>query len=406
MTERLYYDNSALKSFDARIVGRIDVRGRPAVVLDRTAFYPEGGGQPSDRGRLNHVQVVDVISRDDESGDVLHMLSELLADDVVHGTIDWPRRFDLMQQHTGQHVLSQAFIRVLDAETVAFHLNDDPRDGAVTIDLNQTAPKPPDVDAVEDLANQIVYEDRPVTARFVDEAELASIPLRKPPAVDASVRVVEIADFDWSACGGTHVARTGEIGLIKIVKLERRGAETRVEFRCGQRALSDYRRKNQMISAVAADLSIGFWELDQAAARLTADNKSLRKQLKHAQERIFEFEARELLSNLRSCGDCAVAMHVWHDRDMETLRKLARQVITRPGTIALLGSGGEKPALVFARSSDVASDMDSLVRGAAERIGGKGGGSPDFAQAGGPPTSDGQVQSAIEWAYENVMREI
>jgi alanyl-tRNA synthetase len=405
MTKRLYYDHSALKSFDGRIVGRVDVGGRPAVVLDRTAFYPEGGGQPSDRGRLNHAQVVDVISRDDESGDVLHVLSEPLADDAVHGAIDWPRRFDLMQQHTGQHVLSQAFIRVLEAETVAFHLNDDPRDGTVTIDLNQTALKPADVDAVEDLANRIVYENRPVTTRFVDAADLAAIPLRKPPAIDASIRVVEIADFDWSACGGTHVARTGEIGQIKIVKLERRGAETRVEFRCGRRALADYRRKNQLISAVAADLSIGFWELDRAAARLLADNKSLRRQLERAQERMLEFEARELLSGLRSRGDHAVAMRVWHDRDLGTLRKLAAQIITRPGTIALLGSGGEKPALVFARSSDVALDMNALLRGAAKRIGGKGGGSPDFAQAGSPPASDEQVQAAIEWAYENVMRE-
>ena len=404
MTERLYNSNPYLQSFTARVIQRLDHSGRPAVILDRTAFYAEGGGQPADRGQLDQVAVIDVIDREDKPGDVIHVLSDTLRSDSVNGTIDWPRRFDLMQQHTGQHILSQAFIQVSGAETVAFHLSDDPRDGTLTIDLNRTGLQPDQVDAAEDLANHIVYENRPVTARLVGQEELVSIPLRKPPTVDHSIRIVEIKDFDWSACGGTHVARTGEVGQIKIVKLDRRGAETRVEFRCGQRALIDYRRKNQMITHVAADLSVGHAELDQAVARMTAENKALRKQLEEADARIVEFEVREMLSGLQSCNGFAVAARVWHDRDMATLRRLARQVIARPGTVALLGAGGEKPALVFARSSDLAFDMNALVRGAAACINGKGGGSPDFAQAGGPPAGDEQVQAAIAWALD-VMRE-
>ncbi len=401
MTDRLYYADSYLRAFTAYVIERLEVDGRPAVILDRTAFYPAGGGQPSDRGRLGQAHVVEVIARDDEARSVLHVLSGPAQDDdaLGRGAIDWPRRFDLMQQHTGQHILSQAFVRILDAETVAFHLSDDPNDGTVTIDLNRIGLKPGDLDAVEDLANQIVHENRPVTARFVGEAELASILLRKPPVVDRPIRIVEIADFDRSACGGTHVARTGEVGQIKIVKLDRRGAETRIEFRCGRRALIDYRRKNELINRVAADLSIGYGELDQAAARLAADNKGLHKRLEDAQERLLEFEARELLADLRARDAYAVALHVWRDRDMATLRQLAKQVIARPGTLALFGSSGEKPALVFARSSDLAFDMSALVRGAAARIDGKGGGSPDFAQAGGPPASDEQVSVALEWAY-------
>jgi len=398
MTDRLYYSDSTLRSFSARVVERLETGGRAAVILDRTAFYPEGGGQPADRGQINQAQVVDVQAQDDAARRVVHVLSEPVTEDDVTCAIDWTRRFDLMQQHTGQHILSQSFVRVLDAETVAFHLNDDPSEGAVTIDLNRTGLRPADVDAVEDLTNQIVFENRPVTARFVGREELASIPLRKPPTLDAAIRIVEIADFDWSACGGTHVARTGEVGPIKIVRLERRGNETRVEFRCGQRALADYRRKNDVINRAAAGLSIGYWELDQATARLIAENKALFKQLEEAQERLLEFEAREWLSGLTEQGDHAVVARVLRDRDMHALRKLAKQVVSRPRTVALLGSGGEKPALVFARSSDLPFDMSRLVRDAAARIGGRGGGSPDFAQAGGPPASEEQVQAAIEWA--------
>lgn len=402
MTERLYYADSQLTRFTARVVERLEQQGRPAVILDRTAFYPEGGGQPADRGQLGGTHVVDVQSRDDDRRSVLHWLAADLAADEVTGTIDWPRRFDLMQQHTGQHILSQAFIRVLDAETVAFHLSDDPDRGTVTIDVNRTGLRPGDVDAAEDLANQVVADDRAVTARFVSHEELAAIPLRKPPTVDDAIRVVEIADFDWSACGGTHVARTGQVGQIKVIKVERRGPETRVEFRCGQRALADYRRKNELINRVAADLSIGFWELDQAAARLAADNKSLHKQLEDARAQLLEFEARQLLSAAAPRDDYAVVTGVWHDRDMNALRQLAKLLIARAGTVALLGAGGEKPALVFARSADLTLDVSALIREAAKRIGGRGGGSPDFAQAGGPPANDEQVQAIIAWVVEQL----
>jgi len=399
MTDRLYYADSYLTSFTARVVERLEVDGHPAVILDRTAFYPEGGGQPADRGRLGPVDVVDAQAREDDPRAVLHLLAQPLPDDEVTGAVDWPRRFDLMQQHTGQHILSQAFVQTSGAETLAFHLSDDARDGTLTIDLNRAGLPAAPIDVAEDLANQVVYENRPVRARFVAEAELALLPLRKPPVVNASVRVVEIEDFDWSACGGTHVARTGEVGQIKIIKIDRRGPATRVEFRCGRRALIDYRRKNEMVNRVAADLSIGYGELDQAAARLVADNKSLRKQLEDAQARLLEFEARDLLSDLRARDGYAVALRAWRDRDMATLRRLAKQTIARPGTLALFGSSGEKPTLVFARSGDLAFDVNALVRGAAARLNGKGGGAPDFAQAGGPPASDEQVREALAWAY-------
>jgi alanyl-tRNA synthetase len=371
--------------------------GHPAVILDRSAFYPDSGGQPADRGTLNHVQVIDVIVREAD-GEVLHVLSAPIETDRVSGSIDLSRRFDFMQQHTGQHILSQAFIQVAEAETVSFHLSDVTTD-PLTIDLNTIDLRPDQIDRVEDLANSIIFQDRSISARFVSHTELKSIPLRKPPTVTEDIRIVEIKDFDWSACGGTHVARTGEVGLIKITKLDRRGKETRVEFRCGQRALIDYRRKDQMINRVSADLTIGYWELDQSIARLQADNKSIRKQLNEADARLQNYEAQEMLAAKQADG---IISRVWVDRDAVYLKRMAQLLTASPKTIALLGATGKSMSLAFARSKDLTVDMSALLKSAATRLGGKGGGSPDFAQAGGPVVSEEQIKEVIAWARDQL----
>jgi alanyl-tRNA synthetase len=397
MTERLYYADACLRTFEARVVDRLEINGRPAVVLDRTAFYPEGGGQPSDRGKLNHVEVVDVQTREADD-EVLHILSAPLAEETVTGVVDAARRFDLMQQHTGQHILSQAFVHTARAETVSFHLNPDPNDGALTIDLNTTALTPAQIDRAEEFANSIVYENRPVIARFIDDEELQALPLRKPPKVDKAIRVVEVQGFDWSACGGTHVSRTGEVGLIKIVKVEKRNAETRIEFRCGQRALIDYRRKHQLISQAASELSIGFWELDQAIGRLQAEAKAARKQLAEADARLQQYEARDLLNSIEPRGDFGLIVQTWQQRDAAYLKRMASLLVAQPKTVALLGATGQSLSLVFARSKDLSIDLAALLKAAAARLGGKGGGSPDFAQAGGPAVSDEQLTDTLNWA--------
>jgi alanyl-tRNA synthetase len=396
MSDRLYYSDAYLRTFDARVLERVDFEGRPAVILDRTAFYPEGGGQPADRGTLDRARVVDVIERD---GAVLHVLSEPLTSDRVSGAIDGPRRFDLMQQHTGQHILSAAFIQTANALTVSFHLNPDPGEGALTIDLNALKLTPAQLDRAEDVANQIVWEDRPVIARVVTDAELAALPLRKLPQVETAIRVIEVAGFDWSACGGTHVARTGEVGLIKIVKVERRGRESRVEFRCGGRALFDYRRKHTQLSRAAAELSVGFGELDQAIGRLRAEAKALRKQLAEADRRLLHYEAAELLNAAPRHGGYRLIAHTWLNRDAGYLKRLAQVLTAQPETVALLGANADAAlALVFARSQDVPLNLAALLQAAAAQLGAQGGGSPDFAQAGGPAVNEDQLIAALAQA--------
>ena len=405
-SERLYYADAYLRTFEAEVVERLDYHGQAAVVLDRSAFYPEGGGQPSDRGLLNQTRVIDVIERE-RDGAVLHVLEAPLAGpltaDRVVGTIDGARRFDLMQQHTGQHILSEAFIQTANALTVSFHLNPDPDEGALTIDLNTTKLSPAQIDRAEDAANQIVWENRPVSARFVTNEELAALPLRRPPKVDTSIRVVEIQDFDWSACGGTHVARTGEVGLIKIVKVERRGNESRIEFRCGGRALSDYRRKHAVVGKAAADLTIGFWELDQAIGRMQADAKALRKQLADAEARLQQYEAQDLIAAARPYSDYRLIAQTWLNRDAAYLKRMAQLLTARPKTIAILGATGASCALVFARSKDLSFDLAIHLKDVAAQLGAKGGGSPDFAQAGGPAVNEEQLKAAIDQAAEQLV---
>ncbi len=401
MTERLYYSDAYLRTFTARVTDRLEVNGQPAVILDRSAFYPEGGGQPADHGTLNDADVIDVIARDADE-DVLHILATPDVPDVVTGTVDDARRFDLMQQHTGQHILSQAFVQAANAETVSFHLNPDPLDGALTIDLNTAALSPQAIDRAEDIANTIVFEDRPVTARFVTDDELRALPLRKPPKVDGAIRIVTIDHFDWSACGGTHVARTGEVGLIKLVKLDRRSGETRVEFRCGRRALLDYRRKHQLLSQVSSDLTIGFWELDQAIGRMQADAKTVRKQLAEAESRLQQYEAQDLLHAIELRGDFGLIVQAWPNRDAAYLKRMANLLIARPRTVALLGATGAATALMFARSKDLSIDLAKLLKETAAQLGGKGGGSPDFAQAGGPLVSEDRLRASLAEAAQQL----
>ncbi len=409
MTERLYYRDAYLDQFTAHVVEKTTFQQRPAVVLDRTAFYPTSGGQPFDQGTLNGIQVVDTVVREADEA-ILHVLEAPLSTtspDQVVGEIDWERRFDHMQQHTGQHILSQAFMQTAQAQTVSFHLGAE----SATIDLSASETlSTADMDRAERLANEVVWQDRPVDVRFVPPSALDDVPLRKPPAVSGEVRVVQVADFDWSACGGTHVGRTGEIGMIKITKWERRGDETRVEFRCGRRALCDYHDKNLMLSQVAAGFNVGYWELDQAVDRLVAEIKELRSSLREVNQKLTHYQAVEM----REAAPMITGVRLISQRLPEDiaidLRWLARELVSEPGVVTLLGTGQleqGKAQFCFARSPDVEMDMVPLVRDAARTLGApRGGGQSDFAQGGGPISDLQQIDTALEQTVRAVTQQL
>ena len=273
MTERIYYRDPYCRRFEAVVTRVFEHDGRGAVTLDRTAFYPTSGGQPFDTGRLGDAAVVETIDLDDS---VAHIVAAPLQEGAaVVCEIDWPRRFDHMQQHTGQHVLSAAFDRLLDNRTMSFHMGAD----VSTIDLQREA-NAADVERAVDAANAVVWEDRPVSIRFASPEEAAALPLRKEPVREGPLRLIDVEGFDLSACGGTHVARTGAIGLIAVLGAERFRGGTRLTFACGKRALDALRGYRDAVAGSVRSLSVLPAELPAAVERLQAEGKDLRKTIK------------------------------------------------------------------------------------------------------------------------------
>jgi alanyl-tRNA synthetase len=393
MTQRLYYADSYTTHFEARLVDQAHVEGRPAVILDQSYFYPTGGGQPHDLGTLNGQAVLDVQTRPSDQA-VLHIVEQALQGADVQGQVDWVRRFDHMGQHTGQHILSRAFIEVRGAQTVGFHLSN----STLTIDVDQSDVPNTDLEAVEALANQIIAENRAVRAWFPSAEEWADLSLRKiSEKVTGAVRVVQVEGFDLCACGGTHVAQTGEIGQIKIIRAEKNKQLTRVEFRCGGRALADYRHKNALVLQLASQLTVGYWELPTALERLQDENKALQRDLKAAQSRLLALEAQALWSATPAQAGRVVIAQAFDGREVSDLNGLASHFVKNAQTVALLGLAGPKGHLIFAASPDLALDVVSLLKNTLAGLGSQsGGGRGVLAQGGGFSSDLASLQAILE----------
>jgi alanyl-tRNA synthetase len=377
VTERLYYSDSHLIEFDARVVDVTErVSGWAAIVLDRTAFYPTGGGQPSDTGTLNGARVVECI--DDGDNGVLHVVQGMMPSRgaVVQGRVDWSRRLDHMQQHTGQHILSQAFVNLFKAPTKSFRV----LETSCEIDVDLNNPTTEIIERAVELANNVVWEDRAIEIRNVTSAEAAELPLRKESARDGELRLIEIEGFDLTPCGGTHAYRTGEVGMIAVRSWERAKGLTRIEFVAGTRALADYRKANRSAREVAALFSTGRDDAPHVAAQMVEEHKELNRRIRVLEELAAEVEAEKLLADASQ----GVVVQVFNGRDAESLKKLAHALIAKPGVVALLASRDKDTArLVFARSADALGDMSVLMREACAMLDGRGGGKPELAQGGG-----------------------
>ncbi len=377
MTERLYYTGPSLREFDATVVSAGEIESRPFAVLDRTAFYPTSGGQPFDTGFLNAVRVVEVAERDDHA--IAHVLERPLEIGArVHGMIDWPRRFDHMQQHTGQHVLSAAFDHLHEARTVGFHLGAD----VSTIDLSRDL-KGEAIDAAEEEANRIVWEDRPVTVKFASAEEAAALPLRKEPEREGVLRLIDVNDYDLSACGGTHVARTGEIGNIQVLSWERFRGGTRLEFVCGARAARAFRRFRDAVAGCIRTISVAPEDLPPAIERMQAENKDLRKAIRSNQEQLAKYEAIALADRGIRVGERVVVVEAMAQTDAGVLKALAASVAGKPAHDVALVSVASPHLVVVARAPGGAFEAGTVLRRLVERFGGKGGGRADLAQGGG-----------------------
>jgi alanyl-tRNA synthetase len=397
-TEKLYFNDSSVLEFEARIVGLNRSASGCQVILDRTAFYPTGGGQPNDTGQLNDDPVIDVI--EDESGAILHILKDcpaLTLGAVILGKIDRARRLDHLQQHSGQHILSQAFIQASGAETRSFHLGP----LSSTIDIELQTPTDAVIRAAEELANAAVFEDRPMRVHMVNDEQAAHLPLRKESAVQGTIRVIEIEGFDWSPCGGTHANRTGQVGLIAVRSFERAKRMTRVEFVCGHRALEDYRLAHGTAVRVARMFSAERDTAPEMVAKTLEENKEFKKRTRELLDLALTAEASRALASARQIRGFKLIKTVFDLRDPDEMRMLASKIVGQEPAIALLATkrsdGGR---LVFARSSSLTTDMGKLMADACVIIGGRGGGRPELAQGGGPETQ--RLAEAIESAVAAV----
>ncbi|HEY3615682.1 MAG TPA: DHHA1 domain-containing protein [Candidatus Sulfotelmatobacter sp.] len=388
MTKRLYYDDSFLYDFDAEVREVLETP-RPGLVLDRTAFYPASGGQVFDTGWLTSeanakLTVTEVAEAED--GRVIHYL-ETTRDDLkpgtrIHGQVDAARRRDHMQQHSGQHVLSAAFVRLYNIPTVSFHMAED----YCSIDLDTPTLTKEQIESAERLANEIVLENRAVDIRFVTRDEAGKMGLRKlPPTERDELRLIDIRDFDVTACGGTHVSQTGQIASILLRKTERVRQGWRVEFVAGLRAVTTARRDFTTLTETAAMFSAHIYDVPQQARKALDEIKSLRKQYEQSQEELAAAYASVLLADATELNGRKVVVRTLSDRDLNFVKLLAQKV-TRlfPNVVALLATTSPQPSLVFAQSPGQPFDMGALMKDVMTKTGGRGGGSKDMAQGGIP----------------------
>lgn len=379
-TERLYYTDAYLSEFSARVVGRSDEGTR--VYLDRTAFYPTSGGQPHDTGIIAASNVVDVV---DEGDRIAHVLDAPLTSDEVRGKVYWTRRFDNMQQHTGQHLVSAVFEEMFGAKTVSVHFGDE----TSTLDLEADAMSPRSLEKAEQRANQIVAENRPVAVSFEDAA--AAQGLRKAVDREGTLRIITIADLDRSACGGTHVRATGEIGAVLLRRTEKIRKTIRVEFVCGLRAVARARADYQALSVIATSLSTSIDAAAPLVVSQTAQLKEAEKARRNLERLMGAQRGYAMYEQAKPLADgTRIIPLISESVPMETLRAIAMAVMEKPRA-AFVGCSTEGQVLV-STSEDSGLDAGKALREALTALGGKGGGSPRLAQGAAP---DGKAQEAL-----------
>jgi alanyl-tRNA synthetase len=388
-TERLYYTDCYMQGFQARVIRTSPDAQGVRIFLDRTAFYPESGGQPADHGTLAGVPVLEVV---DEGGEIAHLLRDSPASESVQGIIDWTRRFDHMQQHTGQHLLSAAFERTGGYKTVSFHLGTD----ASTIDLDSDRVGAKQVEKAEELANQIVFENRPVQISFRPSAEAGEMDLRKPTFREGDIRLVEVQGFNLSACGGTHVRQTGAVGLISIRKVDHTKGLTRVGFLCGSRALRRARQDFAILSDAARLFSTGLENVPELIAKQAQELREAARLRDKLVEDLAELEALQWWQNAPERGGSRVVRRLFEAEEGKKAKMVAHAIAKHASAIALLGVKVQPTALFFSQSAGGRADMAAVLKQTLAKFGGKGGGTRDFAQGGG--LAESHLEEALAFA--------
>lgn len=380
VTEKLYYQDQYLGRFTAHIrKSEKDEKGRFYVVLDQTAFYPTGGGQPHDTGTLNEEEVMDVEEID---GEIRHYISESMeVGSECIGIIHWERRMDHMQQHAGQHILSAAFEEEYGYKTVSFHLGKE----LCSIDIAVDNLTEEVAYEVEKVANIIIIENRPIETRWVNREELSNYKLRKEVSVSENIRLVIIPDFDYNGCGGTHPKATGQVGSIEILHWEKQKSHVRVYFVCGRRVRTQLHQKHKVIQNLSVLLSSPQEELVGSTRRILEDFKEAEKTIAALKQQLIEYEAESLTVKAKEIEKYQLIKEVFENRPITELQQLAKNITTKSDMmiVLLVNESDEKLQLVCGRGKNVSVSMNQLIKQVLPCINGKGGGSDVVAQGGG-----------------------
>ncbi len=385
-TKKLFHEDAYKITFEANVVERYLHEQKFVLVLDQTCFYPESGGQPSDKGTLNGISIVHVEERE---GKILHFLEKNISGEKVSGIIDWEKRFDFMQQHAGQHILSQSLFELFQAKTLSFHMGAQ----SSTIEIDKRNISDEESERIEGRANTVVFLNSEIKSYFVAENDIEKVPLRKPPQKKGQIRVIEVCDFDYSACGGTHPRRTGEIGLIKILKWERIRNNVRCEFVCGKRALQDYSLKNSILRQIAVRFTVSEKEVPSSLEKLLSELKDQKKRNKKISDRLIQFEVQKMVQ----AADGPIIKEIFTEGTFDETKRLALNIINGGEFIVLFGLKLENRGhLILACSEGMDMDMRELIPIVSPLVDGKGGGSPSLVEIFAKNTEN--IEKALDQA--------
>ena len=389
MTERLYLDNPYLREINAKITKKEYSNGKFYITLNRTIFYPHlCGGQPRDKGSINGIEVIDVY---EDGNEIIHIVEDNITSEAVNLNIDWDTRFDHMQQHTGQHLLSAVLSKLYNAKTIGFHLGSE----YVYIDVTISNLTNNDLEKIERFANEIIYSNFSIKTYIVDKVQASRLPLRKQPKVESNIRIVEIDNIDFSPCAGTHHRRIGEVGILKIRKWEKYKGNIRIEFVCGNRALKDYTWKNNIINNISTLLSAKDINTYDSIYKLYSDYKALEKENACLKNELINYKSKELLNESISFNGIKIISKVFNDAYPKEIKSIATQILSDDNLICIFGIiEKDKCQIILGRSDNLPIDMREIFNVSIDFIGGRGGGSPQLVQGGGPNVS--QMNNCIE----------
>jgi len=398
MTEKLYLNNPYLREIDARIVEKTYKNGKYYIKLNRTIFYPHlSGGQPGDKGTINGVEVLEVY---EDNMDIVHVTRDNIHSDKVMLNIDWDNRLDNMQQHSGQHLLSAAFYKLYNGETVGFHIGED----YVYIDVTLPELTEEEAKKVEIYANRIIFSNFDIKSYYIEKKDIDKIPVRKQPSVSSHIRIVEIDNIDFSPCGGTHLRQTGEIGLIKIRKWEKYKGNIRLEFVCGNRALADYSWKNKAVNDISLLLSSKDKDIYNKVKTLLDQKIALEKENRSLKEEIVKYEGKELLRSAFKVKNKPFISKIFTDKDLKEINAISAFLNNVSSSIHILGSNKDnKGQFLVSVPKDIDINLKDILKEVSNEFDLKGGGNANTVQGG---CKIGDLEEVLKKFYEMIKEEL